>query len=41
VEEMQLLVKDLNNTESYEWQIGRVKSGPGMLLYLIGKEKTI
>ena len=39
VEEMQMLVKDLNHTERYEWQIGRVKSGPGMLLYLIGKEK--
>lgn len=28
VKEMNDLVKDLHNTESYNWQINRVKSGP-------------
>ncbi|WP_026703992.1 hypothetical protein [Flavobacterium soli] len=40
VDEMKMLVKGLNNTEHYEWQIERIKSGPGMLLYLVGREKV-
>lgn len=39
VKEMNGLVSNLRNTESYEWQIGKVKSGPATLLYLIGREK--
>jgi len=39
VDEMKMLVKDLKNTENYDWQIDRMKSGPGMLLYLIGRKK--
>ena len=39
VAEMQALVKDLENTEHYHWEINRIKSGPGVLLYLVGTEK--
>lgn len=39
VQEMNDFVNDLHNTESYNWQINRVKSGPGVVLYLIGIEK--
>jgi hypothetical protein len=39
VEEMNELVKKVNGHEKYEWNIGKVKSGPGVVLYLVGKEK--
>lgn len=39
VEEMEELVDKLENKEAYEWQIGRVKSGPGVNLYLTGIKK--
>lgn len=39
VEEMKDLVKYLNHSEIYNWQIDRVKSGPGVILYLLGTEK--
>jgi hypothetical protein len=39
VAEMKMLVKSLENTEKYDWQINRIKSGPGVILYLIGTEK--
>jgi hypothetical protein len=39
VEEMNELVKKVNGHEKYEWNIGKVKSGPGAVLYLVGKEK--
>lgn len=39
VDEMKDLIKDLRNSETYNWQIGRVKSGPGVILYLLGTEK--
>lgn len=39
VDEMKYLIKDLSNSETYNWQIGRVKSGPGVILYLLGTEK--
>jgi hypothetical protein len=38
VDEMQDLVKDLQKTETYHWQINHVKSGAGVVLYLIGSE---
>lgn len=40
VNEMRELVNELNNTESYNWNIGKVKSGPGVILYLIGSKKN-
>lgn len=40
VEEMKNLVQNLNQTETFDWQINRIKSGPGILLYLIGTKKN-
>lgn len=40
VEEMQNLVKELTQTDTYIWQINRVKSGPGVVLYLTGSPKN-
>ena len=39
VKEMKELVKDLHHSETYNWQINKVKSGPGVILYLLGTEK--
>ncbi len=39
VPEMQALVDDLEHSESYDWEIGKVKSGPGKILYLLGLPK--
>ncbi|TGV01629.1 hypothetical protein [Flavivirga rizhaonensis] len=39
VKEMNALVKSLNGTENYDWEIGKVKSGPGVILYLLGTKK--
>ena len=39
VEEMQGLVAGLENSDQYEWNIGKVKSGPGVNLYLTGRLK--
>lgn len=39
VKEMNELVNSLENNEQFEWNIGRVKSGPGVVLYLIGVKK--
>lgn len=39
VEEMNALVAELNKAESYDWDIARVKSGPGVILYLLGTKK--
>lgn len=39
VEEMNELVKKVNGNEKYEWNIGKMKNGPGVILYLVGKEK--
>lgn len=39
VKEMEALIKGLDKTESYDWEIGKVKSGPGVVLYLLGTKK--
>ena len=39
VREMQKLVEDLDNKESFDWEINRIKSGPGIILYLLGTIK--
>lgn len=36
VKEMNELVASLENAENYDWEIERVKSGPGLILYLLG-----
>jgi hypothetical protein len=40
VEEMNALVKGLEGSEKYQWEINRVKSGPGVVLYLWGSKKS-
>lgn len=40
VKEMNELVKSLDNNENFNWEIGKLKSGPGVLLYLLGTKKT-
>lgn len=40
VKEMKNLVSELENSESYEWEIGRKKSGPGVILFLLGVPKV-
>lgn len=37
--EMNELVKSLDKTEKYDWEINRIKSGPGTILYLLGTPK--
>lgn len=37
IEEMNELVSEVKNNESYEWKIGKIKKGPAVVLYLIGK----
>ena len=39
VSEMNGLVENLNGTEKYEWEINKVKSGPSVVLYLLGTKK--
>ena len=39
VKEMEALVGQLNNSETYDWEIGKKKSGPGVVLYLLGTPK--
>jgi hypothetical protein len=39
IKEMNGLVEKLNGTEKYDWEINKVKSGPGVVLYLLGTKK--
>lgn len=39
VKEMNDLVSKLKEAENYEWEINKVKSGPGIILYLLGTKK--
>ena len=39
VKEMNELVGNLNGTENYDWEINKVKSGPSIVLYLLGTKK--
>ena len=36
---MNELVNELSNKENFNWNIGRVKSGPGVIMFLIGTKK--
>lgn len=37
--ELKNLVNQCNKNSSYEWQIGKIKNGPGFILYLLGYKK--
>ncbi|MFY0652574.1 MAG: hypothetical protein JXQ96_11100 [Cyclobacteriaceae bacterium] len=39
VKEMEELVSKVDRGDTYEWKIDKVKSGPGIILYLIGRKK--
>ncbi|WP_298535468.1 hypothetical protein [uncultured Algibacter sp.] len=39
IKEMQEIVNQLKNKEQFHWEIERVKSGPGVILYLLGTPK--
>ncbi len=39
VAEMEAMTKQLNNGDSYEWEIGETKNGPVVNLYLLGYAK--
>jgi hypothetical protein len=39
VKEMNELVENLNGTKNYNWEINKVKSGPSIVLYLLGTKK--
>ena len=39
VEEMNSLIASLNNKETFKWEVGKVKSVPGKILYLLGTRK--
>lgn len=39
VDEMTALVEHLENKDSFNWEINRIKSGPGVVLYLLGTKK--
>ena len=39
IKEMNELVENLNGTENYDWEINKVKSGPSVILYLLGTKK--
>jgi hypothetical protein len=41
VREMQVIVQSLEGMEKYNWEINKVKSGPGILLCLLGSEKQV
>lgn len=40
-EEMKDIINQLKNKDNFEWEVGRIKSGPGFILYLLGVEKKI
>lgn len=40
VNEMNDLIENLDGTENYDWKIDKVKSGPEVVLYLLGTKKN-
>lgn len=39
VKEMHELINSLKDKDSFEWEVGRKKSGPAVILYLLGTKK--
>lgn len=40
-EEMKAMINELKNKDGFEWEVGRIKSGPVFILYLLGTEKKM
>jgi hypothetical protein len=38
INEMNELINRLHNKDSYEWQTGKIKSEPGVIIYLLGNK---
>jgi hypothetical protein len=38
---MKAMISELENKDDFEWEVGRIRSGPGFILYLLGVEKKI
>lgn len=36
IEEMEMLIKNVDSNNSYIWKLGKVKSGPSKVTYLLG-----
>lgn len=41
VREMKQLVSQLENKKEYNWETGKIRSGPGVILYLLGTKKSL
>ena len=41
VKEMEALVSGVENKDDFDWEIGRLKSGPGVILYLYGAPDSV
>jgi hypothetical protein len=41
VKEMNEIIQNLDNGHLYDWQTGKLKSGPGHILYLIGNKSEL
>ncbi len=39
VKEMKELVEQIGNKDSFDWEISKIRSGPGIILYLLGTAK--
>jgi len=39
IEEMKVLINGVEGKEKFNWEVGKVKSGPGVVLYLLGTKK--
>ncbi|MFS4469652.1 hypothetical protein [Maribacter sp. 2210JD10-5] len=39
IKEMNGLIDQLQRKENFEWEVGRIKSGPGVVLYLLAAKK--
>ncbi|MDN5204666.1 hypothetical protein QQ008_24960 [Fulvivirgaceae bacterium BMA10] len=40
IKEMEQMVRNLDNHTDFDWEINKVKSGPGVILYLLGTKKN-
>lgn len=41
IKEMNEMVENLNGSDNYDWEINKVRSGPGVILYLLGIKKHL
>lgn len=39
IKELNGLIRNLNNSDSFKWKLGKVKSGPSKITYLLGYKK--